>query len=47
MASEEGQSNKFGFMRPGDPFHAYYEHMIVEFEKAGGEEQEKPEAAAK
>ncbi len=45
LASEEGQSAKFGFMRPGDPFNAYYEHMIVEFEKGGGEEQEKPEAA--
>ncbi len=44
LASEEGQSAKFGFMRPGDPFNAYYEHMIVEFEKGGGEEQQKPEA---
>ncbi len=46
-ASEEGQSAKFGFIRPGDPFNAYYEHMIVEFEKGEGEEQQKPEEAEK
>ncbi len=47
MASEEGQSAKFGFMHPGDPFNAYYEHMIGVFENGEGEEQPKPEEAVK
>jgi splicing factor 3A subunit 1 len=28
LNSEEGKSAKFNFMRPFDPYHAYYEHRI-------------------
>ena len=28
QASAEGQSNKFAFMRPSDPYNAYYEFKI-------------------
>jgi hypothetical protein len=33
LASEEGQSSKFNFMRPHDPYYAYYEAKIREFEE--------------
>ncbi len=38
LSSAEGQSNKFNFMRPGDPYNAYYEHRIRQFEEGKGEE---------
>ena len=44
LASAEGQSAKFSFMRPHDPYNAYYEHKIREFEEGGG--GTKPEGAA-
>ena len=44
QASAEGQSNKFAFMRPSDPYNAYYEFKIREVEENGGEL--KPDAPA-
>jgi len=32
MNSEEGKSQKFSFLRPFDPYHAYYEHRIYVLE---------------
>jgi splicing factor 3A subunit 1 len=33
LSSEEGKSNKFNFMRPGDVYYAYYEDRIRFFEE--------------
>lgn len=38
LSSEEGKSSKFNFMKPGDPYNAYYEHRIRQFEEGKGEE---------
>lgn len=35
QASEEGKSAKFNFMRPHDPYYAYYEFKIRDFEENG------------
>ncbi|EWM22494.1 SWAP/Surp [Nannochloropsis gaditana] len=37
LSSEEGKSSKFNFMKPGDPYNAYYEHRIRQFEEGKGE----------
>lgn len=37
MSSDAGQSQKFAFMKPTDPYHAYYELKIRECEENGGE----------
>ncbi|TFJ80071.1 hypothetical protein NSK_008629 [Nannochloropsis salina CCMP1776] len=37
LSSEEGKSSKFNFMKPGDPYNAYYEHRIRRFEEGKGE----------
>ena len=37
QASAEGQSQKFAFMRPNDPYNAYYEFKIREVEEHDGE----------
>ena len=36
LNSADGKTPKFNFMRPLDPFHAYYEYKIREFEEGGG-----------
>jgi hypothetical protein len=36
LNSPEGQSTKFNFMRPHDPYNSYYEFKIKEFEENGG-----------
>mmetsp|Transcript_15520 Transcript_15520/g.19864 ORF Transcript_15520/g.19864 Transcript_15520/m.19864 type:complete len:792 (+) Transcript_15520:60-2435(+) len=41
LASAEGQATKFNFMRPHDPYNAYYEFKISEFEQ-GGKPKPKP-----
>jgi len=33
LASADGKSSKFNFMRPQDPYYAYYELKIREFEE--------------
>lgn len=33
LASSEGKTAKFSFMKISDPYHAYYEHKIREFEE--------------
>ena len=33
LASSEGKTPKFSFMKLNDPYHAYYEHKIREFEE--------------
>lgn len=43
QASEEGKSAKFNFMRPHDPYYAYYEFKIRDFEENG--DAPKPAAA--
>lgn len=35
QASEEGKSAMFNFMRPHDPYYAYYEFKIRDFEENG------------
>lgn len=35
QASEEGKSAKFNFMRAHDPYYAYYEFKIRDFEENG------------
>lgn len=30
--SEKG-NKKFGFLNPGDPYHAYYQHKVKEFKE--------------
>ncbi|CAM9135276.1 unnamed protein product, partial [Choristocarpus tenellus] len=35
QSSEEGKSAKFNFMRPHDPYYAYYEFKIRDFEENG------------
>lgn len=35
LASEEGKSAKFNFMRPHDPYYAYYEFKIRDYEENG------------
>lgn len=35
LASEEGKSAKFNFMKPHDPYYAYYEWKIRDFEENG------------
>lgn len=48
---EKDGSGKFNFMRDNDPYNAYYEFKIKEFEEGGGapkpaaKVEEKPEAA--
>ncbi|KAJ8599334.1 hypothetical protein CTAYLR_005322 [Chrysophaeum taylorii] len=37
LASQEGQSQKFSFMKPTDPYYGYYEFKIRECEENGGE----------
>ena len=48
QASAEGQSQKFAFMRPNDPYNAYYEFKIREVEENDGELKvvEKPKVEA-
>lgn len=35
LGSAEGKTAKFNFMRPADPYHAYYEFKIRELEEGG------------
>ena len=37
MSSEQGQSQKFAFMKATDPYNAYYEQKIREYEENGGQ----------
>jgi len=46
LASAEGQNTKFNFMRPHDPYNAYYELKISEFEQ-GGKPKAKKDPKAK
>ena len=44
LNSEDGKTAKFNFMRPFDPYHAYYEMKIREFEE--GKDGTKPTSGA-
>jgi splicing factor 3A subunit 1 len=33
LNSEEGKTSKFNFMKATDPYYAYYEHKIRQFEE--------------
>ncbi|CAN0488541.1 unnamed protein product [Ectocarpus sp. 12 AP-2014] len=46
QASEEGKSAKFNFMRPHDPYYAYYEFKIRDFEENGDAPRAAPAKAA-
>jgi len=45
MGSAEGQSTKFNFMKAHDPYNAYYEFKIKEFEEGGPAKPPAPPAA--
>jgi|AntAceMinimDraft_5_1070358.scaffolds.fasta_scaffold110704_1 splicing factor 3A subunit 1 len=45
-AAGGGSASKFNFMRQGDPYNAYYEFKIKEFEEGGPVAKPKPAAAA-
>eukprot|EP00752_Nemacystus_decipiens_P010228 g9113.t1 len=46
LASEDGKSAKFNFMRPHDPYYAYYEFKIRDFEENGDAPKPAPAKAA-
>ncbi|CAM9217321.1 unnamed protein product, partial [Phaeothamnion confervicola] len=46
LSSDEGKSAKFNFMRPHDPFYAYYEFKIREFEESEAKAGAAPSAGA-
>lgn len=46
MASEEGKTLKFSFLKPFDPYHAYYENRIMEIEEGKAATADAPALSA-
>ena len=40
IAQNEQNNPKFNFLKPGDPYHGYYQHKVKDFKENGGKSQD-------